>query len=91
MFWRKNPPKQFVRTKIELESALQVQLFKALKAFMPELSLQTIARLIVLAYWAAGFAEPSQNDGCFVIVYSTRRLTVRCVYDKLRYENLQRT
>ncbi len=78
------------RRAIDLDRTLQIQLGKIFSTFLrkeePKLSLITVARLVVLAYYVGELAK--EYRGQLLILNSGRPLSVRTVYDKLRYARL---
>ena len=58
MIWRDLPSRNMAARTIELDTRLQVELGKVLVFYLRErkVSLRTIARLILLAYWAGGLS-----------------------------------
>jgi hypothetical protein len=62
MIWRDLPKRKVVARKIELDTRLQVELGKVLAFYLreKEVSLRTIAHLILLAYWAGSLSKVSE-------------------------------
>jgi hypothetical protein len=92
--WPEIPRKNLVSRKIELDTRLQVELGKMLADYLrPEdqrerVSMETIARLIFLAYRVGGF---TYEDASRTHVFGTRRnLTVRNIRDNLRYAGIEK-
>ena len=58
MIWRDLPSRNMAARTIELDTRLQVELGKVLVFYLREkkVSLRTIARLVLLAYWAGGLS-----------------------------------
>jgi hypothetical protein len=88
-FFNEKPRTRLLKRRIDLDNQLQVQLAKVLLFHLPKLSVKTLARLIVLAYWAADLAAESEEKGYLKIRTTERALTVRSVYDKLKSAKLQ--
>lgn len=98
-FWPKIRRKNLVPRKIELDTRLQVELGKMLADYLrPEdkrerVSMDTIARLILLTYFVAGFAyvdeSVDESKGPGVKTRATERvLSIRKIRDNLRYAGL---
>jgi hypothetical protein len=88
--WPKIPRRNLVSRRIELDTRLQVELGKMLADYLrPEgISLETIARLILLAYWAGGLSE---MDGDVIrTTYTGRELKVRNIRENLRESRLHK-
>jgi hypothetical protein len=88
--WRKVPRKNLVSRKIELDTRLQVELGKMFGDYLgPEgVSLETIARLILLAYWVGGLA--TMNGKKNQAICTNRVLKVRNIRDNLRFARLHK-
>jgi hypothetical protein len=58
--WPKVRRRNVVTRKLQLDTRLQIEVGKVLAFYLREngISLETIARLILLAYWAANLSEP---------------------------------
>jgi hypothetical protein len=83
-FWPEVPRNNLVSRKVELDTRLQVELGKMLADYLrPEgISLETIARLILLAYWTGGLCG---MDGEVIrTTYTGRELKVRNIRENLR-------
>jgi hypothetical protein len=85
--WPEIPRKNLVSRKIELDTRLQVELGKMLADYLrPEdrherVSLETIARLILLAYRVGGLAYKDESGTR--LNSTNRNLTVRNIRDNL--------
>ena len=93
-FWPEIPRRNLVSRKIELDTRLQVELGKILADYLrPEdeherVSLETIARLILLAYLVGELAMEDKKTGTVRTNYTDRVLTVRNIRENLRYAHL---
>ena len=94
-FWpKKLLRKNLVSRKIELDTQLQVELGKMLADYLrpkergERVSLETIARLILLAYLAGELAREEKETGMIRTYTTDHILTVRNIRDNLRYANL---
>lgn len=93
-FWPELPRKNLVSRKLELDTRLQLELGKMLAGYLrPEdkrerVSLETIARLILLAYLAGGLAY--EDTGKIRTHNTDRILRVRNVRDNLVYARLHK-
>jgi hypothetical protein len=89
--WPDSPRKNLVGKKIELDTRLQVEIGKAFGGYLfPNgITVETIARLIVLAYFAAGLAEIV--EGMPITKYTTKSLDVRNIRDILRANKITKT
>jgi hypothetical protein len=87
-FWPENQRKELVPKKIDLDTRLQIELGKIFAVHMGPsgITLETIARLIVLAYVAGDLAQ--LKEGRLKISASGRELTIRKVRDVLRYKRI---
>jgi hypothetical protein len=88
LLWSEVPKKGLVSRRMELDTRLQVELGKSLLFYLwqKRVSLETVARLVVLAYWAGGLSEIS---GVFTKSRLTGRvLKVRNIRDNLRRAKL---
>jgi hypothetical protein len=92
MVWAKVRRRNFVRRRLQLDTRLQIELGKVLVFYLrrKSVSLETIARLILLAYWAANLSEPS-NEGFYKSKYTDRILKIRNIRDNLREATLHET
>ena len=95
-FWPELPRKHLVERRIELDTRLQVELGKIFADYLrPEdrrerVTLETIARLVLLAYLVGGQAAEEKQTG-LIRTHGTRRtLTVRNIRDNLRYSGLHK-
>lgn len=75
---------------IDRDTRLQVELGKMFADYLRQnrVSLETIARLILLAYLAGGLAAKDRDD--IRTIYTNHVITVRKVRDKLRYKKLHK-
>ncbi len=80
-FWPHRARTEIINREISLDTRLQFQCAKMLRIFLRELSVRTIARLIVLVYSTTGLAKV--KDDALWIVNERRRITVRSVETKL--------
>jgi hypothetical protein len=82
--WPEMLRNNLVSGKFELDKRLQIELGKMLADYLrPEgISLETIARLILLAYWAGGLSEMIGDE--IRTTYTGRELKVRNIRDNLR-------
>jgi hypothetical protein len=80
-FWPRRARTEVINREISLDTRLQFQCAKMLRIFLRELSVRTIARLIVLVYWTTGLAFDKDDE--LWIVNERRRITVRSVEMKL--------
>ena len=90
LLWSEVPKKGLVSKKIELDTRLQVELGKALLFYLWQnhVSLETVARLVILAYGAGDLSEVS---GDFTKSRLTGRvLKVRNIRDNLREAKLHK-
>ena len=89
-FWPEIPRKNLVESKIDLDMRLQAEMGKMLADYLvPEgVSLETIARLILLAYCAGELAEI--KDGDPKTKFGDRTLRVRNIRDILRARGIAR-
>jgi hypothetical protein len=90
LLWSEVPKKGLVSRRIELDTRLQVELGKSLLFYLwqKRVSLETVARLVILAYWAGGLSEIS---GVFTKSSLTGRvLRVRNIRDNLREAKLHK-
>jgi hypothetical protein len=97
LLWPKQKAEMYVRRGIQLDSRLQFQLGKMLSTFLREdgITLKTISRLIVLAYWVAEIAVPyvdkdSETVQRLKTIYTERDLSVRNVQDNLIQRGLNK-
>ena len=99
--WRHFWPKKLLRRnlvsrRIELDTRLQVELGKMLADYLrpkergERVSLETISRLILLAYLAGGLAGEEKKTGMIRTYYTDHVLTVRNIRDNLRYAKLHK-
>jgi len=95
-FWPELPRKNLVERKIELDTRLQVELGKMLADYLrpreraERVSLETIARLILLAYLAGELATEEEKTGMIHTHVTNRILTVRNIRENLRYAKLHK-
>lgn len=93
-FWPKHPRKNLVSRRIELDTRLQVELGKMLADYLrpkergERVRLETIARLILLAYLVGELATEEEKTLIIRTIYTNRILTVRKIRDKLGYGGL---
>jgi hypothetical protein len=88
--WSEIPRQNLVTRIIDLDTRLQVELGKMFSDYLrgAGVSLETIARVILLAYRVGGLAF---KDGKVTRTYGTRRrLTVRNIRENLRYAGLHK-
>jgi len=91
--WPEVPRKSFVSRRIELDTRLQVELGKQLAFYLRPLgvSLETIARLVLLAYLVGELASEEKTEKARIRTHFTGRiLTVRNIRDNLRYAGLHK-
>jgi hypothetical protein len=84
LLWPEPPRRSLVSRRMELDISLQVELGKVLLFYLrrTRVSLETVARLILLAYWAGGLSEVSGD-------FSRSRLTGRVLKVRNVRENLR--
>jgi hypothetical protein len=89
--WPDSPRKNLVRKKIELDTRLQVEIGKVFGDYLfPNgISVETVARLILLSYFAAELAEVV--DGMPTAKYTGKALKVRNIRDILRANKITKT
>lgn len=90
LLWPELPRTNRVIRAIDRDTRLQVELGKMFADYLPQsgVSLETITRLILLAYLAGGLAARDGND--IRTIHTNQVLTVRKVRDKLRYKKLHK-
>lgn len=76
--------------KIELDTQLQIQLGECLATFLTGMTLQTIARLICLAYVVGGLAKIETGKMLLNYPEGKRNLCVNNVAHNLRYAKFQK-
>lgn len=88
--WPEIKRNNLVSRKIELDTRLQVELGKKFSDYLrPDgVRLETIARLILLAYWAGELCE--MEGEVTRTLYTNRELTVRNIREKLREKGLHK-
>jgi hypothetical protein len=88
--WPEVPRRNLVSRKKELDTRLQAELGKMLADYLRPagISLETIARLVLLAYWAGGLFEP--KDGKSPKTDAGGILTVRNIRENLRDAKLHK-
>jgi hypothetical protein len=84
LLWPEVPRRRLVSRRIEADTRLQIELAKVLMLYLRQkgISLETIARLILLAYWAGGLSEAESG-------FSRSRLTGRALKVRNIRENLR--
>jgi hypothetical protein len=88
LLWPELPRTNRVVRAIDRDTRLQVELGKMFADYLRQngVSLETIARLILLAYLVGGLAAKDNDD--IRTIYTNRVITVRKIRDKLRYKGL---
>jgi hypothetical protein len=90
LLWPEAPRRSLVSRRMELDTSLQVELGKVLLFYLRQkrVSLETVARLILLAYWAGGLSEVSGDFSRSML--TGRILNVRNVRENLRDAKLHK-
>jgi uncharacterized protein YeaO (DUF488 family) len=88
--WPDVPRRRIVARKLELDTRLQIELGKALAFYLREkhVSLETVARLILLAYWAGGLSALNPSTNFPQSKYTGRLLKIRNIRENLREAKL---
>ena len=94
--WPEIPRKNLTVRKMELDTRLQVELAKTLAMCLrrgkknKRISLERIARLVLMAYLAGELATEEEKTGMIRTHKTDRILTVRNIRDNLRYAKLHK-
>lgn len=90
LIWPDVPIRKVVARKIELDTRFQIEVGKVLAFYLRErrVSLRTIARLILLAYWAGNLSECTEKFT--QSKYTGRAIRVKNIYDNLRDAGLHK-
>lgn len=93
--WPEVPRKNLVVRRIDLDTRLQVEVFKVLADYLgPEegrkrVNLETIARLVLLVYLAAGLAH--ENETGIIVAHATGvKVSVRNIRENVRNAGLHK-
>ena len=86
--WPEVPRPTFVERRMDLDSRLQMELGKLFASFLGDISMATIARLILLTYRVGGLA--AKKDGKTHIITTNKIVTVRTIRDKIEAARLHK-